>query len=759
MTQQGVEISPPADQLMRQMLNAAMRLKDQFEADSAELAKLRDKRQRDIMEAQNAAQQRVNSEVSSAVGANDMNSLGGKLRQDISKAGVPVRHVDAGGPPASITDLVKEWRTLATTAQNQVRDFINDHNAWAAKTFKRAKSEPVVSGQLWRALDRLDLLHRAVQPLSQAAIADAVREVGGTADVMIQAESTRQVAAQQDQAERLKRIVAAVERKIALPGASWGDARWDSPAPTESVEKLVRLGELRIGLPPYLGIDGVPALIAFPFASGLAIGSGVQQREKAIELLRALTLRFFAAVPPGNLHVKIVDPVSLGQNVAEFRHLSEYDSQLMDEKTWTSERDIERLMDELGEHLEVVISRYLRGQFETIDEYNEHAGEVAQPYRILEVFDYPAGFSDRASRQLLSIIENGPRCGVYTVLHYDTTPTQEGRFQSVPVDRMIHSMQSVVFGPQGVSLKLDEPVGEIKSGLLPDTAAPITFDADGKPETGFAKLLPRVGTYVRHSLEQPPAVTLGSLLPVLARSRSGTLPNYEPGADTLSTRPETWWHASTAQSAVAVLGRSGAQGVTSMYFSSTQVAGGAIMVGLPRSGKTTSLHAMILTLAMLYSPEELELYLIDAKHGVEFKVYENLPHARMVSVHSEREFSLAVLQSIEKEIQRRAELMKSPGAGLANITEYRTATGEKLPRILVVIDEFHELFEEADTIRARSLRLLLQHRPHGALLRSPHRRRKPDAVQHARDGPSDADAAAAAGGVHVQRVRRRNRDG
>ncbi len=33
---------------------------------------------------------------------------------------------------------------------------------------------------------------------------------------------------------------------------------------------------------------------------------------------------------------------------------------------------------------------------------------------------------------------------------------------------------------------------------------------------------------------------------------------------------------------------------------------------------------MILSMAMLYSPDELELYLIDAKHGVEFKVYATL---------------------------------------------------------------------------------------------------------------------------------------
>ena len=95
------------------------------------------------------------------------------------------------------------------------------------------------------------------------------------------------------------------------------------------------------------------------------------------------------------------------------------------------------------------------------------------------------------------------------------------------------------------------------------------------------------------------------------------------------------------------------------------------MVGLPRSGKTTSLHAMILMMAMLYSPEELELYLIDAKHGVEFKAYERLPHARMVSVRSERESSLAVLKSIQAKIRERAELIKAQGLGLSNITEYR----------------------------------------------------------------------------------------
>lgn len=709
--QQGSAVSPAADQLMRLMLNAAERLRATYAADTAEVTRLRQEGQRKVSEAEKATRSQAGREVAAVSGLSDATSLGRKLRAELAKIrDVSVKHVDAGSPPTTLAEAISEWKTLAPMTQRDVNDLKAAFGAWSQKMIKRAKAMPTVSDDLWRRLDRLDLIHRSVQPLSHALVADVIRHASGDSDVVIQAETERRSADHKQQADKVQKAVAAVQAAVGLAGVSWADDRWDSPAPAETVEHLIRLGELQAGLPAELGVVSVPALTAFPFTAGLAIGSDVSSRASAIGLMRSIILRLFAAVPPGGLHVKAVDPVALGQSVAEFRHLSEYDSQLMDEKTWTAERDIERLLEDLSDHLEVVISRYLRGQFETIDEYNEHAGEVAQPYRLLTVFDYPAGFSDRATKQLLSLIENGPRCGVYTVLHYDKSALDDEGRRDPAVERLIHSMEKVMFEGQRVgqvgpsepdrshsaTLELTEPVGSIASRFIPDEAPPLTFDADGQPETSFAKLLPRVGTYVKRSLERPPAVTLGSLLPVLSRSRGGVLPDFEPGAPTFGTSPESWWHASTAEEAVAPIGRSGAQGVTSMFFSSTEVAGGAIMVGLPRSGKTTSLHSMILGLSMLYSPEELELYLIDAKHGVEFKVYETLPQARMISVHSEREFSLAVLQSIEKEIQRRAEMMKSHGAGLANITEYRMATSEKLPRIVVVIDEFHELFEEAD---------------------------------------------------------------
>ena len=63
--------------------------------------------------------------------------------------------------------------------------------------------------------------------------------------------------------------------------------------------------------------------------------------------------------------------------------------------------------------MENVIQKYLRNEFETIEEYNTMAGEVAEPFRILVVANFPTNFNDAALRRLISIVNSGARCGVY----------------------------------------------------------------------------------------------------------------------------------------------------------------------------------------------------------------------------------------------------------------------------------------------------------------------------------------------------------
>ena len=118
-----------------------------------------------------------------------------------------------------------------------------------------------------------------------------------------------------------------------------------------------------------------------------------------------------------------------------------------------------------------------------------------------------------------------------------------------------------------------------------------------------------------------------------------------------------------------------------------------LLGGGTQMGKSNLLHVLIHQLALRYSPEELELYLLDFKE-VEFNVYltERLPHARVIASRADREFGLSVLRRFREEITHRQRLLNEV-KGATNLSEYRRETGLPLPRTLLIMDEFQVLFE------------------------------------------------------------------
>ena len=132
-----------------------------------------------------------------------------------------------------------------------------------------------------------------------------------------------------------------------------------------------------------------------------------------------------------------------------------------------------------------------------------------------------------------------------------------------------------------------------------------------------------------------------------------------------------------------------------------------LISGKTGSGKSTLLHVLITNLALRYSPDEVEFYLVDFKKGVEFKAYARaeLPHARVVAIESEREFGLSVLQRLDAELRTRGDLFRK--RGVQDLKGYRAAEPDaRLPRILLIIDEFQELFVEDDRIAQEAALLL-----------------------------------------------------
>ncbi|GAA7307940.1 hypothetical protein ID0576_11270 [Helicobacter pylori] len=101
-------------------------------------------------------------------------------------------------------------------------------------------------------------------------------------------------------------------------------------------------------------------------------------------------------------------------------------------------------------------------------------------------------------------------------------------------------------------------------------------------------------------------------------------------------------------------------------------------------------------MAFYYAPNEIQLFLLDYKEGVEFNAYAKdaiLEHARLVSVASSVGFGVSFLSWLCKEMQERANLFKQSGA--KDLSAYRKH-GE-MPRLIVVIDEFQVLFSDSAT--------------------------------------------------------------
>ncbi len=108
---------------------------------------------------------------------------------------------------------------------------------------------------------------------------------------------------------------------------------------------------------------------------------------------------------------------------------------------------------------------------------------------------------------------------------------------------------------------------------------------------------------------------------------------------------------------------------------------------------------MIQNLAFYYAPNEVQLFLLDYKEGVEFNAYTEpniLEHARLVSVASSVGFGMSFLSWLCDEMKIRSELFKQ--FNVKDLSDYRKH-GET-PRLIVVIDEFQVLFSDNKSTKA-----------------------------------------------------------
>lgn len=121
-----------------------------------------------------------------------------------------------------------------------------------------------------------------------------------------------------------------------------------------------------------------------------------------------------------------------------------------------------------------------------------------------------------------------------------------------------------------------------------------------------------------------------------------------------------------------------------------------LVAGTTGSGKSELLRTLVASLALSYSPEAVIFLFIDFKGGSCLGPLAKLPHSVGLLTDLGSDELERSLTSLRAEVHRRERMFSDAGVqDLAGYTASNSANRERLPRLVVVIDEFRMLVEEA----------------------------------------------------------------
>lgn len=386
-------------------------------------------------------------------------------------------------------------------------------------------------------------------------------------------------------------------------------------------------------------------------------------RQNVVKNACDLGMRLFMMLPPGKLNFTFIDPVTLGESFAMFTRLVDVDdrtSEVINGKIWSAPADIEQKLKIMTDHISNVTQRCLQGKYDNIYEYNRVAEQNAEAYQVLMLMDFPAGLTDQSLKLLEQIVTSGPKCGVFTVIYRNESQYKKISERSYPLITNIEaSFQVFNFNDNCTQITCSGEKVKDKALLWSNLQLPSNNQMD------------QIIATLKKGIKNADKVVIG--------------------IDKVSNAETT----ETTKDGIRI--PIGIHGANEVQYLTLGVGGShhALIAGVAGSGKSSLLHTIILRTLTQYSPDELSIYLVDFKRGVEFKIYADfeLPSFKVVAIESEREFGYNILLALEREQKIRADLFKK--SHVDKIEEYR-ALGKKMPRVLVIMDEFHELFSNAN---------------------------------------------------------------
>lgn len=426
--------------------------------------------------------------------------------------------------------------------------------------------------------------------------------------------------------------------------------------------------------------NGSEYVVKLPYAQRLCDGISLLMRYAPADrgyvqgLIQPLLLKLFMSFPAGKLEATMIDPLELGASFSDIPKLAEgpNSARIIDTKIWSQEKDIEVAIATLRQRLENMTQAYGGDQASRLKK---------EVIRALAITDFPVGFNDTALKDLHAIVRNSASLGVCVLICANDAELEKLKQRNANLVAEI--AQSVVeTKASGKRLML---MNRGKDRLF------IQLDEMQDVMENKQKILPQISNVIEHmqlKIEHFDSMYREDIYD----SNNWFTGNHDEIAIPIGIKG-----ANTIVK--MVLGRGG--GSTEHH---------ALIAGQTGAGKSTLLHTLIMSTLISYSPDEVQMYLLDFKEGVEFSAYTRyrLPSLRVVAINSEREFGLNVLKELCAELETRTKHFTR--YGVSDINGYvKLSDVPKVPKLLLIFDEVQELFRskgESDSISAECLSCL-----------------------------------------------------
>lgn len=408
-----------------------------------------------------------------------------------------------------------------------------------------------------------------------------------------------------------------------------------------------------------------PALLPMKEVKGLCFLSKSNNVQQVRNCIQNTVLRLLLSLPPGLCKLTLYDGLHLGANLI---YLSNLSTKIIGEKILTSPDELKRALVSLNNDISHIVQKVLGVKFagKSLIDYNENVGELAHPYHFLIISDYPNSLDKEICDLIERIIKIGRQAGIFVIMNIDTDYEPSSSFGYNPTI-IVKEMTAVYQSP-------DSNRWYIKNFPYEEW-----FN-----DKFFFKLTNY--SLSSHSLENV-VNHINQQLVTSPRNSSIDISN--------ELTNDNMWTLDSSKGVKIPIGKVNSTNIQYFILSLNEGDSDAphhcLIGGATGSGKTVLLHNIICNGAWLYRPDNLQFILLDYKEGTEFKIYENLPHVKVLSMRSEVEYGLSVFRYLYQEIERRGDLFKQ--LDVSNIQKYNSKAAKKLPRILVIIDEFQKLLD------------------------------------------------------------------